>query len=514
MTCPNDRAAEQQSNRTTNRRGRAAAFISIALLPFCSAALPPAAAAADRPNIIFIMADDLGYAEVGCYGQKWIKTPNIDALAADGMKFTQFYAGNAVCAPARCCLMTGKHPGHAFIRTNADPPDRPRNEAKGLFPGQYPIPDSEVTVAEMLKAKGYATAGIGKWGLGYEGSTGDPNKQGFDLFFGYYCQWQAHNHYPRFLWRNGQKVVLEGNTRGATGKHHSQDEFTAEALRFIRANKDKPFFLYLPFIIPHLSIQTTQKWLDMYKGKIPEADYVHKGYIKHPFPRAGYAGMVSQMDDSIGQVMALIKELGLDDNTIVFFTSDNGPLYDRYGGTDSEFFESTGPLRGRKGSLLEGGIRVPLVVRWPGKIKPGTVSDHAAAFWDVMPTLADIAGAAPGSAPGSAPAPTSGGGSIDGLSFAPALLGTGTQKPHEFLYWEFPSYSGQQAVRIGDYKAIRQGLQKNPDAPFQLYNLKDDIGETTDIAAQHPDVIARARRIAAEQHTPSKLFPMKALDGR
>ncbi|MFQ5733976.1 MAG: arylsulfatase [Planctomycetaceae bacterium] len=457
------------------------------------------------PNIIVFLADDLGYAEVGCYGQKWIKTPNIDRLAEEGMRFTQAYCGNAVCAPSRCCLMTGKHPGHAYIRSNGDPKHLQYLKKKfgWEFPGQNPIPAAEVTIAEVLKQKGYATAAIGKWGLGHFGTTGDPNTQGFDLFYGFNCQRHAHNHYPRFLWRNRTKEIQPGNDRTLNGKTYSQDRFTQVALEFVRKNKDKPFFLYLPFAVPHLSIQVPEKSLAQYKGKIPEADYRHRGYLKHPFPRAGYAAMVSHMDRDIGKIMALVKKLGLDDDTLVLFSSDNGPTFRRLGGSDSTFFKSSGPLRGRKGSLYEGGIRVPLIARWPGRIKAGVTSDYVAAFWDVLPTLADITGtkAPPG---------------IDGISFAPTLLGhVRKQKKRDYLYWEFPSYGGQQAVRLGDWKGVRQNMQRrNNKTPLkiQLYNLKDDVGEQNDVAAQHPEITRRIIRIMAEEHTPSKLFPIRVLD--
>ena len=338
--------------------------------------------AADRPNIIYLLADDLGYAELGCYGQQWIKTPHIDRLAAEGIRFTQHYSGNAVCAPSRCCLMTGKHPGHAYIRSNGDPKHLGHLKKKygWEFPGQNPIPASEITIAEMLKQKGYATAAIGKWGLGHFGTSGDPNKQGFDLFYGFNCQRHAHNHYPRFLWRNSIKETLPGNDRTLSGKTYSQDKFTEAALEFIRENKDKPFFLYVPFAIPHLSIQVPEESLAQYKGKIPEADYVHRGYLKHPFPRAAYAAMVSHMDRDVGKITALVKELGLDEKTLIMFSSDNGPAFNRLGGSDSDFFKSAGSFLGLKGSLYEGGIRVPRVARWPGKIKPCTVSDYLSAF--------------------------------------------------------------------------------------------------------------------------------------
>ncbi|WP_145264004.1 arylsulfatase [Planctomycetes bacterium Pan216] len=472
--------------------------------------LPSVVAANEKnsrpPNVVLIMADDLGYHELGCYGQKWIKTPNIDRIAAQGIRFTQFYSGNAVCAPARCCLMTGKHPGHAFIRTN--------NAAKHLhhlaskfgweFDGQRPIPDDEVTLAEVLKQKGYATAAIGKWGLGHFGTSGDPNKQGFDLFYGFNCQRHAHNHYPRFLWRNHKKEVLPGNDRTLNGETYSQDKFTEVALEFIRENKDRPFFLYLPFAIPHLSIQAPEKSVAEYRGKIPEEDYKHKGYLQHPTPRAGYAAMITHMDRDIGKILSLVGKLGLNDETLVIFTSDNGPTYERLGGSDSEFFESAGPMRGLKGSLYEGGIRVPLVAKWPGHIKPDSTSDHLCAFWDLMPTIAQLAG-------------TKTPKGIDGISFAPTLLGEpGKQKEHDYLYWEFPSYGGQQAVRMGKWKGIRQNMLKknNPDPlRIELYDLDADIGETNDVAQANPDVVERIRTAMKEAHDPSELFPIKPIDG-
>lgn len=444
------------------------------------------------PNIIFIMADDLGYNEVGAYGQKIIKTPNIDRIASEGMKFTQFYSGAPVCAPARCVLLTGKHPGHAFIRDN--------REWKPV--GQYPIPASEVTIAEVLKKKGYATAAIGKWGLGYPGSSGDPNNQGFDFFYGFNCQRHAHNHYPRYMQKNDKQEVLEGNYRQLSGKQYSQDLFTREALGFIDENRDKPFFLYLPFAIPHLSIQVPDESLEWYKDKIKEEDYTHRGYLKHPFPRAGYAAMITHMDRDIGLIMDRINKLGLDDNTLIVFTSDNGPTFNRLGGSDSEYFESNKPFSGLKGDILEGGIRVPMVARWPGKIKAGSVSDHVAAFWDVMPTLAEIAGT-------KAPA------KIDGISFLPTLLGKSNQKKHDYLYWEFPSYGGQQAVRMGKWKGVRRDMFKNNNAdPLRifLYNLEEDIKEQNDVAGEHPEIVKQMKTIMKREHVPSKLFPFKHID--
>lgn len=454
-----------------------------------------------KPNIVYFLADDLGYNELGCYGQKWIKTPNIDSIAKNGIRFTQHYSAQAVCAPARCSLMTGLHQGHSYIRGNGNPVERRgKGTPKDLyFPGQNPIPDQSLTIAEVLKEQGYATAAIGKWGLGFEGSSGDPNKQGFDLFYGFLCQVHAHNHYPRFLWRNGKKEMLNGNERQLTGETFSQDKFTEVALDFVNENKDKPFFLYMPYAIPHLSIQVTDESLAEYKGIIPEEEYTHKGYLEHPFPRAGYAAMISHLDRDIGKVINRIKELGLEEDTIFIFASDNGPTYDRLGGSDSDFFESSGALRGRKGSLYEGGIRVPMVASWKGKIKPGSETDLLSAFWDVFPTMCDIAGAQ-----------TPDG--LDGISFLPTLMGQPQEKKHDFLYWEFSSYGGQQALRMGNWKAIRQKLMKNQTSPIELYDLENDIGESTDVAEKNPDVVAKITEILQREHVDSELFPFPALD--
>lgn len=481
-------------------------FFLFTIVLSCVVSTVSSAAASEKqpPNIVFIIADDLGYKELGCYGQKYIKTPNIDRLATDGIRFTQFYAGNAVCAPSRCNLLTGKHPGHAYVRNNGKPTYvQQMKEKEGWeYPGQHPIPDEEVTIAEMLKQKNYATGAMGKWGLGHFGTSGDPNKQGFDLFYGFNCQVHAHNHYPRFLWRNHTKETLPGNDRTLNGETYSQDKFVEVGMDFIRENKDRPFFLYLPFAVPHLAIQAPEESVAEYRGKIPEADYKHRGYIKRPDPRAGYAAMITHMDKGVGQIMELLKELKLDDNTVVFFTSDNGPTYDRLGGSDSVFFESAGPWRGFKGSLYEGGIRVPLVVRWPGHISPGEVTNHLSAFWDVMPTIAQLTGT-------KAPA------DIDGISFVPTLLGEPQeQKQHEYLYWEFPAYTGQQAVHMGDWKGVRQNLlrKKNPQMKIELYNLKNDPGEQHDVADQHPEIVARIKSIMKTGRTPSKMFPFPALD--
>ena len=465
----------------------------------------PSDTPAERPpNVIYLLADDLGYAELGSYGQEWIQTPHLDRLAEEGMRFTQHYSGNAVCAPSRCVLMTGKHPGHAYIRNNGDPEhlQHLKDEYGWEFPGQNPIPDEEVTIAEVLKQKGYATAAIGKWGLGHFGTTGDPNMQGFDLFYGFNCQRHAHNHYPKFLWRNREKEVFPGNDRTLSGKTYSQDRFTEEALAFIRQHQNEPFFLYMPYAIPHLSIQVPDASLEQYKGQIPEEEYNHTAYLQHPHPRAGYAAMISHLDRDIGQIVALIDELGLAENTLIMFSSDNGPTFNRLGGSDSDFFNSSGPLRGRKGSLYEGGIRVPFVARWPGKIEPGSTSDHISAFWDIMPTIAEVTA-------------TQAPGDIDGISLLPTLLGEADQPQHDYLYWEFPGYGGQQVVRSGDWKAVRQNMlrEENPEPlKIELYYLADDIGEQNDVAGLHPDRVAEFESLMREARTPSELFSMGPID--
>jgi arylsulfatase A len=482
---------------TTTRTRRCLAAITLALITGLADRPAQAQPAARRPpNVVFVLADDLGCYDLGCYGQTKIRTPSVDRLAREGMRFTQFYAGAPVCAPSRCTLMTGKHTGHAAIRNNSE--HQPE--------GQFPMAAGEVTVADLFKQLGYATAAIGKWGLGYPGSEADPLKRGFDLFFGYNCQRHAHNHYPTYLWKNDQRITLEGNDGGATGKQFSHDLMEAEALSFVRAHRGGPFFLYLPFIIPHAALQVPEDSLAEYRGKWPDPPYDgtingKANYRPHPNPRAAYAAMITRMDRSVGRVLDLLKELGLDDDTIVLFSSDNGPPY-AYGGHDSKFFQSAGPLRGFKGDVYEGGIRAPLVARWPGRIAPGSTSDLPAYFPDLMPTLLDLVGAA-----GRVPK------GIDGLSFAPTLLGKpAEQKRHEFMVWSFPGYTGQQAVRLGDWKGVRRNLQQGK-TPLELYDLKTDVGESKNVAAEHPDVVKRIEDILAREHVPSKTFPIKGVDG-
>jgi arylsulfatase len=399
--------------------------------------------------------------------------------------------------------MTGKHSGHAAIRNNHNPEGlkKLREKYQWEYPGQQPLPTDELTIAELLKSRGYVTGAMGKWGLGQVGTTGDPSTQGFDLFYGYYCQAHAHNHYPKFLWRNATKEQLPGNDDTRTGETYAQDRFAEEAMEFIRKHRDEPFFLYLPLIISHASIQVPESALEPYEGKIPETPYQHKGhYFQHRSPHAGYAAMVSYLDRDIGRIVDLIDELGLSDNTLILFTSDNGPTHDRVGGSDSDFFESSGPLRGRKGSVYEGGIRVPLIARWSGKIPAGRESDHIAASWDMLPTLCEITHT-------DVPA------NLDGISFVPTLFGEGSQRKHDYLYWEFPAYQKQQAVRAGNWKAVRSGVDQG-DTEFELYDLSTDIGEGRNVAGEHPHVVKRMTELARAAHVPSKLFPLLAGEKR
>jgi len=440
------------------------------------------------PNIILIMADDLGWKELGCYGQEKIKTPHIDTLAREGMKFTQCYSGSAVCAPSRCNLMTGKHGGHAFIRDNGEI----KNSAEGVFGGQNPLPQNEPGIAKTLQAYGYTTGCFGKWGLGTVGSSGDPLNQGFDRFFGYNCQRHAHNLYPKYLVSNRQNVPLEGNTRGVSGKIYGPQRIADEMLKFVRANKNNPFFLYYPTVIPHLALQAPEQEMAAYKGKWPETPYTGKSYQPHPTPRACYAAMITFMDKQVGRLMSLLKELHLDENTLILFTSDNGTTYLK-GQVDYSFFNSVGPLRGLKGSLYEGGIRVPLVAHFPGHIPAGTTSGLPVANYDISATLADIAG-------------TSFDTETDGISILPTLLGHhGKQKKHEFLFWDFAGYGGQLAVRIGTWKGIKRNLRKNPDAPLELYNLATDIGEKNNVAKDHPEIVKKMENIMLKERTIPKI---------
>ncbi len=482
-----DRHTEETDKRTTLSMKRLA--ISLFLL----AAWPwSPLAAAPKPNIVFILADDLGYGDLGCYGQTKIRTPNLDRLAAEGMRFTNFYAGCSVCAPSRCTLLTGKHLGHATVRDNMQ-------RGPGLE-GQHPMEPGTVTVAQLLKKAGYATAIVGKWGLGMPEDQSSPLDFGFDHHYGYLCQGMAHTHYPPYLWRDNQQEPLAGNppyfygkpgTIAALGNIFAHDLLTEDALRWVRAHRDGPFFLYLAFTIPHLSLQVPDDSLAAYRGRWPETPMTtSKHYANHDTPRAAYAAMITRMDRDIGRLMALLKELGLDDDTLVCFASDNGAVF-ALAGTDPEFFRSNGELRGYKQDLYEGGIRTPLVARWPGKIPAGVTSPFVGAFYDLMPTFCELAGTR-------APHDT------DGLSIVPTLLDRPGQKPHEFLYWEYHSGGGAQAVRFGNWKAIRNNVTRSPDTTPELYDLAADPGEKTNIAGRQPELAAKAAAYMKAAHSPSR----------
>lgn len=458
-----------------------------------------------KPNIIYMLADDLGYNEVGCYGQTKIRTPSLDKLAAEGMRFTQHYSGSAVCAPTRCMLLTGKHAGHAYIRANDAMKERGDVWNDPTIEGQRPLRENTETIGGMLQHIDYATACIGKWGLGWYGSSGEPNRQGFDHYFGYICQRVAHNYYPTHLWNDGEKVYLnnayfeprqklaeDADPNDPTsyapyrGNDYAPDFLLRDALGFIRENKGRPFFLYWCTPVPHVSLQAPDDSLEEYLGKFPETPYKgEKGYLPHQTPRAAYAAMVTRMDRDIGRIIRELKQLGIYENTLIIFSSDNGPTFN--GGTDSEFFESNKPFSGLKCSLLEGGIRVPMIASWPGHIKPGTTTDHISAQWDVMATVADITGA-------QAPSDT------DGISFLPTLTREGKQEEHDYLYWE---YANQQAVRMGDWKGYRRNARKYPDEPIRLYDLKTDVAEEHDLAKEHPDIVRKMVEIM-NSRTPSE----------
>lgn len=461
------------------------------LAVLAATAMVSAAEPTKKPNIILILADDLGHGDLGCYGQTKIKTPNIDRLAAEGMRFTSFYAGCSVCAPSRCALMTGKHMGHATVRDNMQ-------RAAGAE-GQHAMEPGTVTVAQLLKKVGYSTAIVGKWGLGMPEDHSSPLDFGFDHHYGYLCQGMAHTFYPPYLWRDDKQEPLAGNPPyfygqneviELSGKTYSHDLLADDALDWLRQHRNGPFCLYLAFTIPHVSLQVPDDSLAEYLGQWPETPVTDsKHYANQPTPRAAYAAMITRMDRDVGRLMSLLKELGIDGDTLVFFASDNGAVFP-LSGTDPGFFGSTGGLRGYKQDLYEGGIRTPFIARWPGHIKAGTTNDFVGAFWDVLPTLCEISGAT---------APSD----IDGISLAATLLGQPGQKNHEYLYWEYQSGGRAQAVRFGDWKAVRNSVSKSPDATPELYNLASDPAETTNVAAEHPKIAAKAASYMKAAHSPS-----------
>lgn len=433
----------------------------------CSPAL-----SAEKPNIIYILLDDAGYGDIGCYGQTKFATPNIDRLASEGLKFTDHYAGSTVCAPTRCVLMTGVHTGHSFVRGN--------REVKPE--GQAPMPGDIVTIPRLLGEVGYTTGAFGKWGLGAPGSPSDP-KEHFDLFYGYNCQREAHSYYPNHLWKNDEKIELDGET-------YSHPLIMDETLAFVRENKEGPFFIYLPITIPHAAMHVPEEYAKPWREKFAEFEGKIGKYAGTEFdnPAAAFAGMMTMLDEGVGELLALLKELDIDENTLVMFSSDNGPH--REGGHVPDYFDSNGPLRGYKRDLTEGGIRAPMLARWPGKIAPGTVTGHISAHWDILPTVCELAGA---EIPGE----------IDGISMAATLLGEKEQEEHEYLYWEFYEQGGKKAARWGDWKAVQTGINKNPKAPIEIYDLSKDIGEEKNLAEVRPDMVNRAKEIFTDAHEPS-----------
>lgn len=495
-------------------------FFSPLVLALSLTLAPTWLSAAQLPNIIFILADDLGYGDPGCYGQTKIRTPNIDRLAAEGVRLTQHYSGNAVCAPSRCVLMTGLHPGHAWIRNNRE--RKPE--------GQEPMPADAVNLPKLLKEAGYVTGGFGKWGLGGPGTTGDPLRQGIDHWFGYNSQALAHNFYPTSLWKNDQIFPLNNPPISAhdtfkpgenpddplsykrfQGHQYSADVIAEEARSFIREHRNQPFFCYIPTTVPHLALQVPDDSLQEYLGEWEDPPYKGgRGYLPHRAPRAAYAAMITRMDREIGRVLDLVEDLGLDERTLFVFTSDNGPLHGEHeglAGTDATFFNSHGGLRNGKGTLYEGGFRVPGIVRWKGHLPAGAVCHRTTGFEDWLPTLLELAGLAERTPKG-----------IDGISFAPTLQGA-NQPDRPFLYREFPAYGGQQCIREGNWKLIRTGLMPNKKSiaqgrspSLELFDLATDPGEQHNLADQNPGLVSHLLALMESQHRPSALFPFPALD--
>lgn len=504
-----------------NRRCLPATRAALLLGPLTVALLAPAQLPAAPPqtsgpllaanpplNIVFILADDLGHRELGCFGQQKIRTPNLDRLAAQGQMLTQHYSGNAVCAPSRCVLMTGKHPGHAWIRNNSEA--RPE--------GQLPIPAAEVTLAEVLKSKGYITGAFGKWGLGGPGTEGDPLRQGFDRFFGYNCQRHAHSYYPDYLWNNAEKIPLDNHPpvpghaklpadadpanpasyAPFQGSDYAPDRIRDAALQFIRENRERPFFLYFPSTLPHVALHVPNQELNPYLElgwNDPPFTAARGGYTPHFTPRAAYAAMISRLDSDAGAILAELDRLQLTERTLVVFSADNGTTHLQEE-VDVPFFNSVGSLRGLKGSLYEGGVRVPTIARLPGVIPPNSENNFVSGFEDWLPTIAELAGIPASQLP-----------TADGISLTQTLRGL-PQPPRQSLYREFPGYGGQQSIRVGDWKLIRQQLSKKNLTTTQLFNLHDDPNETTDLAPKHPEIVAKLSQQMQAERTPSTLFPL------
>ena len=450
-----------------------------------------------RPNVVFILADDLGWGDLSCYGQTKFETPNIDALAQRGMMFTQCYSGTTVSAPSRSCLLTGTHSGHTYIRGNLRMPPE----------GQFPLPEGAETIFHDFRNAGYATGAFGKWGLGPVGSTGDPNEQGVDKFFGYNCQTLAHSYYPDHLWDNGTKVVLEDNVDEIPYGEgtYSADLIHNEALKFMEdaVQEGKPFFMWYPTTIPHAELIVPQdSIIAKFKGKFPETPYDGEdlgdprfrigGYCSQEYPHATFAAMVTRLDHHVGEIVRKLKELGVYDNTIVIFSSDNGPHQE--GGADPDFFDSNGPWKGYKRDLYEGGIRVPMIVQWPGHVAEGAQTDFMCSFWDMMPTFRTILD------------PDSENDGLDGISLLPLLEGRDGQEEHEYLYFEFAERMSQ-AARKGPWKLIRLDIEGDNDR-YELYNIDSDPGEEHDLAAENPEKVEELKAIMAEAHVPNSNFPL------
>lgn len=429
-----------------------------------------------RPNIVYILLDDAGYGDLSCYGQTRFETTHIDRLAREGMRFTQHYSGSTVCAPTRCCLMTGVHTGHSCVRGN--------REVKPE--GQAPMPADIVTIPRLLGSAGYATGAFGKWGLGAPASPSDPAKH-FDLFFGYNCQREAHTYYPLHLWENFEKIPMDGKT-------HSADVIMNHALEFVRANRERPFFLFLPVTIPHAAMHSTPEYAAPFRKAFPQFEEKVGRYANTEIhnPAAAFAGMMTQVDAHVGQLMALLKELNIDEDTLVMLSSDNGPH--REGGHDPEFFDSNGPLKGHKRDLYEGGIRAPLIVRWPGHTPAQSQSEHVSAHWDMLPTFCELAGAE---------VPRG----IDGISMVNEIHGRADQqRRHAYLYWEFYERGGKRATRFRNWKAVQLNVNKDRDAAIEIYNLANDVGEQHDVAADNPATVAEAKAIFTGAHRPSEYW--------
>lgn len=449
-----------------------------------------------KMNVIYILADDLGFGDLGCTGSQHIKTPNIDRLAREGMFFTQHYAGSTVSAPSRSVLMTGQHTGHTPIRGNKEMATE----------GQLPLPEGTYTMARMFREAGYATGAFGKWGLGYPGSEGDPVYQGFDRFFGYNCQREAHRYYTTHLWDNLERVTLEENADGARGVY-APDLIQEQARKFIVDHRRQPFFLFLPYIQPHAELLVPEdEVIAGYRGRFEEHPYTAKPggdygegmktteYCSQAEPHATFAAMVTRLDNYVGEIMKTLEETGLADRTLVVFSSDNGPH--KEGGADPDYFRSYGPYRGLKRDIYEGGIHLPMIVWAPSMIAAGSTNDHLCASWDMLPTFAELAGA---EIPSEA--------EIDGISLLPTLTGKGEQKEHEYLYWEFHERGGKIAVRMGRWKGVLQNVRRNPNARLELYDLSTDIHEDHDVAANHPQIVARMKEIMRKARTDSERFP-------